>query len=162
MWSLAGEYSYRPNLPAQVHLQDLVFAGVNPVFPRQEIVIPGVATIPTAQSAVPNFIESRYRRNSNIQPNQLIRGWEALQVGHLSLTGIRTFSTSNPLGDALNTAGQFAQSTANAGMTFTENAISGIDDDHAGGGRVTHGRRRSGQLRDLAFQAVRIGADGEA
>lgn len=98
LWSLAGEYSYRPNLPAQVHLQDLVFAGVNPVFPRQEIVIPGVATIPTAQSAVPNFIESRYRRNSNIQPNQLIRGWEALQVGQLSLTGIRIFSSSNPIG----------------------------------------------------------------
>lgn len=98
LWSLAGEYSYRPNLPVQVHLQDLVFAGVNPVFPREEIVIPGLATIPTAETAVPNFIESRYRNNADIQPNARIRGWERLKVGQLSLTGIRIFSSSNPIG----------------------------------------------------------------
>lgn len=98
LWSLAGEYSFRPNLPVQVHLQDLVFAGVNPVFPREEIVIPGIATIPTAAAAVPNFIESRFRGNSNIQPNQLIRGWEPQKVGQLSLTGIRVISSSNPIG----------------------------------------------------------------
>lgn len=95
LWSLAGEYSYRPNLPAQVQLQDVVFAGVNPVFPRQEIFIPGVATIPTASTTAPNYLETRYRGNPEIQPNTVIRGYERLKVGQLSLTGIRIFPSSN-------------------------------------------------------------------
>jgi hypothetical protein len=98
-WSLAGEYSYRPNLPVQVQLQDVVFAGVNPVFPRQEIMIPGVATVPTAATATPNFLETRYRGNTNIQPNTIIHGYERQKVGQLSLTAIRVLSgTSNPIG----------------------------------------------------------------
>lgn len=95
LWSLAGEYSYRPNLPAQVQLQDVVFAGVNPLFPRQEILIPGFATVPTAATAAPNYVESRYRGNPNILPRTVIRGYERLQVGQLALTGIRIFSSSN-------------------------------------------------------------------
>ena len=95
LWSLAGEYSYRPNLPVQVQLQDVVFSGVNPVFPREEILIPGIATVPTADIATPNFLESRYRGNPDIAPNSLIRGWEPQKVGQLSLTGIRIFSSSN-------------------------------------------------------------------
>lgn len=99
LWSLAGEYSFRPNLPVQVQLQDVVFAGVNPIFPRTELEIPGVASIPTADIAVPDFIETRFRGNSNIQPNTIIRGYERLKVGQLSLTGIRVLSgTANPIG----------------------------------------------------------------
>jgi hypothetical protein len=99
LWSLAGEYSFRPNLPVQVQLQDVVFAGVNPVFPRQEILIPGVATVPTAAIAAPDFLETRYRGNSDIQPNSIIRGYERQKVGQLSLTGIRVLSgTANPFG----------------------------------------------------------------
>jgi hypothetical protein len=99
LWSLAGEYSYRPNLPVQVQLQDVVFAGVNPMFPRVELLIPGVATIPTAAIATPDFIETRYRGNTNIQPNTVIRGYERQKVGQLSATAIRVLSgTSNPVG----------------------------------------------------------------
>ena len=36
-WSLAGEYSLRPNLPLQVSGVDVVFAGLQPAFPRQDI-----------------------------------------------------------------------------------------------------------------------------
>lgn len=99
LWSLAGEYSFRPNLPLQVQLQDVVFAGVNPIFPRSELEIPGVASIPTAEIAAPDYIETRYRGNTNIQPNTIIRGYERMKVGQLSLTGIRVLSrTGNPIG----------------------------------------------------------------
>ena len=95
LWSFAGEYSFRPNLPVQVQLQDVVFAGVNPVFPRVELPIPGVATIPTAAITTPDYIETRYRGNPNIQPNTVIRGYERLKVGQMSITGLRVFSSSN-------------------------------------------------------------------
>lgn len=36
-WSLAGEYSLRPDLPLQVSGVDLVYAGLQPSFPRQDI-----------------------------------------------------------------------------------------------------------------------------
>jgi len=35
--SLSGEYSYRPNAPLQVHLPDLVYAGLQPAFPANDI-----------------------------------------------------------------------------------------------------------------------------
>lgn len=35
--SLSGEYSYRPNAPVQVHLPDLVYAGLQPAFPVNDI-----------------------------------------------------------------------------------------------------------------------------
>jgi hypothetical protein len=63
------------------------------------LVIPGVATIPTPEIAAPDFIETRYRGNDNIEGNELIRGYERQKVGQLSMTGIRVLSgTSNPVG----------------------------------------------------------------
>ena len=38
-WSLAGEYSVRPNLPLQVSVVDLFFAGLQPSLPRQDITL---------------------------------------------------------------------------------------------------------------------------
>lgn len=35
--SLSGEYSYRPNAPLQVHLPDLVYAGLQPAFPANDV-----------------------------------------------------------------------------------------------------------------------------
>ena len=35
--ALSGEYSYRPNAPLQVHLPDLVYAGLQPAFPVNNI-----------------------------------------------------------------------------------------------------------------------------
>lgn len=38
-WSLAGEYSIRPNMPLQVSGVDLIYAGLQPSFPRQDITL---------------------------------------------------------------------------------------------------------------------------
>ena len=36
-WSLAGEYSIRPQLPVQVQVPDVLFAALQPAFPKQDI-----------------------------------------------------------------------------------------------------------------------------
>lgn len=36
-WSLAGEYSFRDNLPLQIHIPDVIFAGLQPAFPANQI-----------------------------------------------------------------------------------------------------------------------------
>lgn len=38
-WSLAGEYSVRPNMPLQVSAADVFFAGLQPSLPRQDITL---------------------------------------------------------------------------------------------------------------------------
>jgi hypothetical protein len=105
-WSLAGEYAFRPNVPVQVSLVDVLMAAAQPAFPRMDIPV-GVApvvlgTVPGARSIVPDFL-SGYRGFDNSDPNndinggQLIRGYERLHVGQLGLTGLKTISSSNPI-----------------------------------------------------------------
>ena len=36
-WAWSGEYSYRPNMPLQIHSVDLVFAALQPAFPTNNI-----------------------------------------------------------------------------------------------------------------------------
>jgi hypothetical protein len=48
-WSMAGEYSFRPNLPLQVSAVDVFFAGLQPSLPRQDITL-GVTPEFIAQS----------------------------------------------------------------------------------------------------------------
>lgn len=107
-WSLSGEYAYRPNLPVQVALTDVIMTGAQPLFPRQDIVVglPQLATIPSARTFIPDFL-SVYRGYDNsipeqsIQGGQLIRGYERLKVGQLNLSAIKAFSQSDipfPLG----------------------------------------------------------------
>ncbi len=36
-WSFAGEYSFRPNLPLQVHLTDVIFTALQPALPANTI-----------------------------------------------------------------------------------------------------------------------------
>ena len=43
-WSLAGEYSFRPNLPVQVQVPDVLFAALQPAFPKQDIPV-NLATV---------------------------------------------------------------------------------------------------------------------
>lgn len=38
-WSVAAEYSFRPNLPVQVAVADVVFAALQPALPKEDIVI---------------------------------------------------------------------------------------------------------------------------
>ncbi|MGH8458847.1 MAG: DUF1302 family protein, partial [Nevskiales bacterium] len=89
-WSLAGEYAYRPAMPVQVSLVDVVMIAGQPAFPRQDIAA-GLGTIPGARSITPDFL-SVYRGFDNSNPardingGQLVRGYEELKVGQLDLT----------------------------------------------------------------------------
>lgn len=49
-WSVAGEYSYRPNVPAQLLLSDVVFAALQPAVPRTNIAFNDLAGIPPGAS----------------------------------------------------------------------------------------------------------------
>jgi hypothetical protein len=101
-WSLSGEYAYRPNMPVQVSLVDVIMTAAQPLFPRQDIVVglPQLATIPGARSFIPDFL-SVYRGYDNsdpdrsIQAGQLIRGYERLKVGQFNVSGIKAFSPSD-------------------------------------------------------------------
>ncbi|MGH8516872.1 MAG: DUF1302 domain-containing protein, partial [Panacagrimonas sp.] len=94
-WSMAGEYAYRPNLPVQISGTDLVFAGLQPALPRQDINL-GVAILPSARRFIPDFI-SVYR-DQDIQAGQRVKGYERLQVGQADLTFLRLIPASqNPL-----------------------------------------------------------------
>jgi len=107
-WSLAGEYSYRPNMPLQVQLTDVVFAGLRPSLPKEPINI-GLDTVtqllnitPTGLNAValpgqdqafPDYIMSRYR-NQEVLAHQYIPGYQRFKVGQLDLTAIKAFSSN--------------------------------------------------------------------
>lgn len=142
-WSLAGELSYRPNLPAQIHITDIVFTALQPALPANDIVLglgtlgdislqsllalglqPGTAlavltspetlqllaqvggslgndfALPSRDHAVPSYTrEYRGGQDAKIQANQLIRGYERLQVMQMDVTGIRILGNSeNPFG----------------------------------------------------------------
>jgi hypothetical protein len=99
-WSVSGEYSYRPNLPAQILFSDVLFAGVQQAFPAQDTAIPSqllpglaIVTIPGARTIVPDYISTyrgRTMQNGNeFQPGEFIRGWERLEVGQLVVNGLK-------------------------------------------------------------------------
>lgn len=56
-WSLAGEYSIRPDMPLQVDVPDLIFASLQPAFPKQDLAL-GVnaATIAQTISSLPGVL----------------------------------------------------------------------------------------------------------
>lgn len=62
-WSLAGEYSFRPNVPLQVHITDVIFTGLQPAFPENDIVAD-----PTGTNALINEIAAAL----NIDPNAVV------------------------------------------------------------------------------------------
>ncbi|MDP9140749.1 MAG: DUF1302 domain-containing protein [Pseudomonadota bacterium] len=140
-WSLAGEAAYRPNVPVQIHIPDVVFAGIQPALPANDIVL-GLATIsdlsvqslvnagldpatalaiatspetidlalqlaahattdfalPSRRHAAPSFL-TEYRNMGTVEANELILGYERLQVLQMGFTGIRIFGSSeNPIG----------------------------------------------------------------
>ena len=137
-WSVAGEYSFRPNTPVQVSMPDVFFAALQPAFPDEPIVLGlegvtaaiGLAnvggaldgvlapllsaitdpllgggfpiTIPGARTGAPDFIETIYRGNSDVDAiiaergeNYYIPGFERLKVGQFVLNGIKIFGNSD-------------------------------------------------------------------
>src|SRR5690606_30621347 len=150
-----GEVAYRPNLPVQVQITDVVFTALQPALPENEIVL-GLGTVadltlgglinlglepatalavltspdtirlltqlganittdfalPPRAVAVPSYLMD-YRGWDRVQPNQLIRGYERLNVVQMDFTGIRIFGNSeNPIG------AEQVQLIAEAGFTW--------------------------------------------
>lgn len=101
-WSLAGEFAFSPNQPAQVAFADVFFAGLQPAFPdtpqgfERGDLIDGENAIllPTNRVAVPDFLETRFRGN-DVQAGDTIRGFERLKIGQVDFTGIRVFGGGN-------------------------------------------------------------------
>lgn len=97
-FGIQGEIAYRDNLPLQVQQADLVFAALQPAFPAQDVDVAGQATLPSARSAVPDYVETIYR-NHVVQPGDYIRGFERMKVAQLDFGGTHTLGAgSNPFG----------------------------------------------------------------
>lgn len=92
-WSVSGEYSYRPNMPLQVQIPDLVFGGLQPSLPRQDQDILGILTLPGAGAAFPSYV-TKYRGLNNVVANQYIPGYQRFKVGQFDITGIKAFSNN--------------------------------------------------------------------
>lgn len=120
-WAWAGEYTFRPNHPVQIHTVDLIFAALQPAFPRNNINIgvPPAAdliaaglsglvepllglgvpatVLPGRRMAVPDYVQSVYRKE-DVTPGMYIRGYEELKQGQLVTSMLRTFgATENPV-----------------------------------------------------------------
>ncbi|MHA7833351.1 MAG: DUF1302 domain-containing protein [Algiphilus sp.] len=100
-WSFAGEIAYSPNQPVQVATRDVVFAALQPAFPEEDVGIPvgaaSVFTVPGARAAVPDFLQTRFRRDP-VSAGELVKGYERLSIGQASFTAIRALSSSNWIG----------------------------------------------------------------
>lgn len=114
--SLAGEVSYRPKLPLQVQLADLIFAGLQPALPVVPLETPPVPIcdidpvgiplcdlqgihFPSADEAIPSFL-ARYRGFVNtdmatrVNAGQVIPGYEKLDVVQYDFTAIKAVSST--------------------------------------------------------------------
>ncbi|WP_420464995.1 DUF1302 domain-containing protein [Panacagrimonas sp.] len=115
-WSVSGEYSYRPNLPAQVLISDVFYAGFQQAFASQDIGLststlaalgldldalglnlPGSAgpILPGARTFIPDFL-SVYRgrtaeNNNEYQPGEYVQGFEDLKTGQFVINALKLF-----------------------------------------------------------------------
>jgi hypothetical protein len=74
-----GEVVYRPNQPLQIDPIDVGFAAVQTIFPAQTLSYAAV-DIPGRRVFAPDYVETRYRHNPEVQPGQDIRGYERLKT----------------------------------------------------------------------------------
>jgi hypothetical protein len=144
-WSLAGEYSLRPNMPLFVSLVDVIYAAWQPAFPRQDLTLglnpatlaqtalslngiaagiattdpqalagelnallqslpiivgtgaSGAVTVPSGRRAAPDYLEAY--RGYEVQPGQLIHGYQRFPVDQVDFTALRAIGSSeNPIG----------------------------------------------------------------
>ena len=93
-WAWSGEVAYRDNQPLQIHPTDLLLASLQPAFPAEDIDAVA-ATIPGRRTAIPDFVETRFRGNT-VAPNGYIRGYESMKVANYGMTLLSTIGGSNP------------------------------------------------------------------
>lgn len=106
--AFSGEYSYRSNLPVQIHSTDLVFAALQPAFPNNDILVaPGTPamealSLPSRRSGVPDYVETLFRNNPvdedgtmDGEENYYIQGFERQPVHQLQFTLLNTFGGAN-------------------------------------------------------------------
>lgn len=96
--SWTGEVVYRPSQPFQVDPIDVGFAALQPVFPSQTLDF-AVVDIPGDRVAIPDYIETVYRGNSDVQPGEFVEGYERFKS--LSLNSSLLFllgASDNPFG----------------------------------------------------------------
>lgn len=100
--ALSGEYSYRSNLPVQIQAVDLVYAGLQPAFPEQDVDVAGAAVIPGRRSAVADYFSTLFRGNRvspdgtlNGEANYYIPGFERQKVHQLQFTLLNTSGGAN-------------------------------------------------------------------
>lgn len=93
-----GEVVYRPNQPLQVDPTDVGFAALQPIFPAQTLDFV-VTAIPGRRVAVPDYIETVYRGNPEVQPGQLIHGYERFETLNYNTSFLLLSGASeNPFG----------------------------------------------------------------
>lgn len=106
--AFSGEYSYRSNLPVQIHSTDLVFAALQPAFPNNDILVaPGspaapALSLPGRRAGVPDYVETLFRNNPvdpdgtmNGVENYYIQGYESQPVHQMQYTLLNTFGGAN-------------------------------------------------------------------
>ncbi len=110
-WAWSGEVAYRPSQPLQIHSTDLNLASLQPAFPAGDIPVcvgPGLvvdgttpclpgtaaAVVPGRRSAVPDFVETRFRGNT-VLPGAYIRGYEERGVFNIGTTFLNTVGGDN-------------------------------------------------------------------
>ncbi|MEN1728542.1 MAG: DUF1302 domain-containing protein [Pseudomonadota bacterium] len=80
-WSLAGELSYRDNVPIQIDDVELLFAGLSPL-----------------NGAIPNEYERFRSQLGQYEPGEFIPGYERRQASQMQFTFTKLFGPNNFIG----------------------------------------------------------------
>ena len=101
--AVQGELAYRPNHPVQVDIEDVLFAALQPVFPRSDgsdenVIDLGSAQLANSRRAIPDFVTA-YRGGipGETEPFSYVRGYERMAVWHPSLSVTKIAGRSNRL-----------------------------------------------------------------
>lgn len=96
-WAWSGEIAYRPNQPFQINSTDLLLAALQPAFPQGDIVVPAVGVVPGRRSAIPDFVQTKFRQsnaagftNLSVAPNSYVQGYEDLKSWNVGTTLLNT------------------------------------------------------------------------
>lgn len=118
-WSVSGEYSYRPNLPAQVLISDVFYAGYQQAFAQRDVTLgssglppaldtalaglgltipPTGVILPGAETFIPSFLTGYRGRtlanNNEYTPGEYVQGYEELKVGQFVLNALKLFPST--------------------------------------------------------------------